>query len=103
MAASATQKLRHDFLPDILARSEAGHPVLSSLHDPDGEIMIFLAVIKLRKTKYMGDTSYETVTRLVKADDDHQAIDKIDAHFERGGPGDDSVSVQDVDLSEMIE
>lgn len=65
--------------------------------------MIYLAVIKLRKTKYMGDTTYETVTRLVKASDDHTAIEKIEEHFDRGGPGDDSVSVTDVDLSEMIE
>lgn len=65
--------------------------------------MLYLATIKLRKTRYMGDTTYETVTRLVKATDDHDAINKIDATFERGGPGDDSVSVTDVDLSETIE
>jgi hypothetical protein len=64
--------------------------------------MLYLAVITLRKTKYMGDTTYETVTRLVRAEDDHQAIDKIDMAFERGGHGDDSVSVHDVDLSETI-
>lgn len=65
--------------------------------------MIYLATIKLRRTKYMGDTTHETVMRLVSAEDDHAAIDKIDAHFERGGPGDDSVSVAFVELSEMIE
>jgi hypothetical protein len=64
---------------------------------------LFLANITLRKTRYMGDTTEETVTRLVRAEDDHQAIDKIDAAYERGGPGDDSVTVWHVDLSETIE
>jgi hypothetical protein len=63
-------------------------------------MMLYLAVITLRKTKYMGDTTYETITRLVRAEDDQQAIDKIDMAFERGGH--DSVSVHDVDLSETI-
>jgi thioester reductase-like protein len=64
---------------------------------------IYLAEITLRKTRYMGDTTEQTVLRLVRAEDDHAAIDKIDATFDRGGPGDDSVSVLNVNLSEMIE
>ena len=64
---------------------------------------LYLANITLRKTRYMGETWEETVLRLVRAEDDHQAIDKIDAAFERGGPGDDSVTVWNVDLSETIE
>jgi nitrogen regulatory protein PII len=67
------------------------------------KLKLYLAEIKLRKTKYMGDTTYEMVTRLVRAEDDHDAINKIDMAFERGGPGDDSVSVCDVDLFETIE
>jgi nitrogen regulatory protein PII len=64
---------------------------------------LYLATIKLRKTKYMGDSTETTVLRLVRAEDDHDAIDKIDWTFSRGGPGDDSVSVLDVELSQTIE
>ena len=64
---------------------------------------IYLATITLRKTPYMGDTAEEIVTRLVRAEDDHAAIDKIEAALERGGDGDDSVRISNVNLSEMIE
>lgn len=64
---------------------------------------LYLANITLRKTRYMGETTEATVLRLVRAEDDHAAIDKIEAALNRGGPGDDGVTVWNVDLSETIE
>lgn len=64
---------------------------------------IYLATITLRKTPYMCHTTEEIVTRLVRAEDDHAAVDKIEAALERSGDGGDSVRVSNVDLSEMIE
>ena len=65
--------------------------------------MIFLAEIVLSKTRYMGETKKKTILRLVQADTEEQAKEKVHQSFTYHQHGGDSCSVQDIDLSEMIE
>jgi hypothetical protein len=43
---------------------------------------LFLATGTIEKSWYMGDTTKEPVTRLVEAEDEHEAVKKFVAHFE---------------------
>jgi len=63
---------------------------------------LYLAVFTLSKTRYMGDTTYKDGIRLVWAESEQEAEQKLHAAYDRGGPGDDSVYIHQCELSEAL-
>lgn len=64
--------------------------------------MLYLAEITLQKTRYMGETTKKSITRLVEADDEASAETKVRNAFEHGAPGDDSCYVWQLELHSVI-
>ena len=65
--------------------------------------MIYLAQFQVRTYHYPdGPGTYEKVILLVEADTEEAAIDKIEAAYESCEPGDDSVHVEQIEISEML-
>lgn len=65
--------------------------------------MIFLARFDIETHHYMGKTVHERgQIRLIDADCMASAEIKLRNEYEHSGPGDDSVYVESVDISEII-
>lgn len=63
---------------------------------------LYLANIHLATFRYMEDITYETVTRIVIAEDDVDAEKKIKAEFEIDETYSTSVQVNGIELHEAI-
>jgi len=65
---------------------------------------LFLAQFELITHRYMADRpSKEMLVRLVIAETGEEAMEKLVREYEAGGPGDDSVSIGNCDISPAIQ
>lgn len=63
---------------------------------------IFLATFDLEHTRYMGKTTTEKKIRLVWAEDEEGAREKISLEYDYTSPGDDSYWARNIELEEAL-